>query len=138
MLVRAVQHQPDSNDYIMAAFVCVKEAVCVCLRQMLCVKDNPADYCREICCLSWKQQSLCVWHALSLVPLSHSCINTLMHKEHKKVDPIQDGHVWVVRSQCDILFLSASSNSASVCCIFVLVHLSPVSSEPVYQRSIQV
>lgn len=52
MLERAVQHQPDSNDYIMAVFVCVTEAACVCLRQMLCVQDNPADYRREICCLS--------------------------------------------------------------------------------------
>lgn len=44
MLERAVQHQADSNDHIMAAFVCEKEAVCVCSRQMLCVQDNPADY----------------------------------------------------------------------------------------------
>lgn len=40
MLERAVQHQPDSNDHIMAAFVCVKEAV-------LCVLETDVVRARQ-------------------------------------------------------------------------------------------
>lgn len=35
-LKRAVQHQPDSNDYIVSVFVCVKRAACV----FVCVQTD--------------------------------------------------------------------------------------------------
>lgn len=115
-------------------------AVFVCLRQMLCVQHNPADYCREICCLSRKTTSVSVsgTHSLLFSP-SHSCINMRTHTQRIQEShyPKQDGHVWVVRSQCDILFLSASS-SGSIGYICVPVHLCTVPSETVNQRSLQV
>lgn len=97
MLVRAAQHQLDINDYIMAVSVCAKEPVFVCLRQMLCVKDNPADYRREICCRSWEQPSLCVWHALPLVlPLTQ--LNKHTYAQRIVTFRYRTG-MWVVRSQ---------------------------------------
>lgn len=112
MLERAAQHQPDSNDYIMAAFVCVKGAV-------LCVFETDAVRARQSSWLSYRdlppeskntRVSVSGTHSL-LSSLSHSCINTLTHTERRQESryPKQDGYVWVVRSQRDILFLTASS-----------------------------
>lgn len=72
MLEGAVQHQPDSNDYIVSVFVCVKRAACVfvCVfRQMLSAQHNQADYCSEICCLSQKTpEFLCLARILFCSP----------------------------------------------------------------------
>lgn len=68
----------------MAVFVCLKEAVCVCLRQMLYVQHNPAYYCRDLL-PEPKNTSVSVsgTHSLLFSP-SHSCINTLTHTENTR------------------------------------------------------
>lgn len=80
--MRTAQHQPDSNDYIMAVCgcVCVKRQF-ACVLGRCCARETIQLIIVEICCPSPKQQRLCVWHSLVL----------LLH-EHTRAQRIEESH----------------------------------------------
>lgn len=72
MLERAVQNQPDSNDYIMAVFVCAWDRCCACKTIQLIIVEKSAAWAANT------RVSVSGTHSLLFSP-SHSCINTLTH-----------------------------------------------------------
>lgn len=74
MSERAAEHQPDSNDYIMVVFVCVRDRCWASKTIQLIIVAKSAARTENT------TVSVSGTHSL-LFSLSHGCINTLTHTE---------------------------------------------------------
>lgn len=116
MLKRTVQHQADSNDSIMAVFVCERGSLCVLEADVVHATQSRRLLYRDLL------------PDPKITSVSGSGTHSPSRSAHKKShSQRRDGHVWAASARCDILQLSASSTAPVFgfeCNVFVPLEVS--------------